>query len=113
MPDLDLKAARYAPGEYLCTCSECAQQFAGDKRATRCQSCAAFVARIADLEAALRSIRDIATEAAHLAATIATAETGDARNRIMSVSNMLKAALGRSQSSHGDKFDAQGNKTER
>lgn len=64
-------------------------------------------------DAALRSIRDIATEAAHLAATIATAETGDARNRIMSVSNMLKAALGRSQSSHGDKFDAQGNKTER
>lgn len=52
-------------------------------------------------------------EAAHLAATLATAETGHARNRIMSVSNMLNAVMGRTQSSHGDQFDMLGHKIEK
>lgn len=62
--------------------------------------------RIAELER-------IAYDAAHLAATLATAETGYARGRIMSVSNMLNATLGRTQSSHGDQFEADGRKIEK
>lgn len=54
----------------------------------------------------------IMVKAAHLAATIATAETGADRARIMSLSNMLKASLGRTQSCHGDQFDMRGEKLE-
>jgi hypothetical protein len=57
--------------------------------------------RIAELERTM-------FEAAHLAAILATAETGDARNRIMTISNRLNAALGRTQSSHGEQFNAEG-----
>ena len=61
----------------------------------------------------LEPLRRVAMEAAHLAATLATAETGYMRGRIMSVSNMLNAALGRTQSSHGDQYDASGQITKK
>lgn len=50
----------YAPGNYHCLCSECRQEFIGDKRAIQCLPCAAekAAARIEKLEAALRMIRD-------------------------------------------------------
>ena len=43
----------YAPGNYHCICSECSQQFVGDKRAIQCLTCAAekAAARIAQFEA--------------------------------------------------------------
>lgn len=37
----------YAPGSYLCTCSDCKGQFEGDKRAHQCLSCAVICANTA------------------------------------------------------------------
>lgn len=35
--------ARFAPGQYLCRCAGCKQQFQGDKRAGLCFECATAV----------------------------------------------------------------------
>lgn len=34
------KRGAWAPGEYLCKCGKCGEQFQGDKRAVRCADCA-------------------------------------------------------------------------
>lgn len=33
----------YAPGEYICRCYRCGEQFIGDKRAYECEKCAKSV----------------------------------------------------------------------
>ncbi len=37
--DSRMKRHMWAPGGYLCKCSVCKEQFAGDKRATMCADC--------------------------------------------------------------------------
>lgn len=37
--DYNKNRAGYAPGNYMCTCGNCQQQFTGDKRAVRCEKC--------------------------------------------------------------------------
>ncbi|GEM_PF-3527868 len=32
--------AGFAPGGYMCNCSDCGERFAGDKRSWRCSACA-------------------------------------------------------------------------
>ena len=59
-------------------------------------------------EACLRSVM---YDAAHLAASLGSGSDGFLRGRFISISNMLNAAIGRKQSSHGDQFDAGGNVT--
>lgn len=50
-------------------------------------------------------------DAAHLAATNGSGADGRLRSRFMCVSNMLNAAIGRVQSSHGNQYDEAGNVT--
>lgn len=50
-PELNLdplKAWGFAPGSYMCICSECQQQHMADKRAWRCLSCAEKCADLVD-----------------------------------------------------------------
>ena len=53
-------------------------------------------------------LRSVMYNVAHLAATLGSGSDGWLRGRFMSVSNALNAAIGRSQSSHGDQYDAAG-----
>lgn len=53
-------------------------------------------------------LRSTMYDVAHLAATLGSGSEGWLRGRFMSISNRLNAALGRSQSSHGDQYDAAG-----
>ena len=53
-------------------------------------------------------LRSIMYDVAHLAATLGSGSEGYLRGRFMSISNALNAAVGRSQSSHGDQYDASG-----
>lgn len=43
----------YAPGNYMCTCTDCDTAFIGDKRAYRCLTCAASKANAAFTAASL------------------------------------------------------------
>ena len=53
-------------------------------------------------------LRSVMYDVAHLAATLGSGSDGRLRGRFMSISNALNAAIGRSQSSHGDQYDAAG-----
>ena len=53
-------------------------------------------------------LRSIMYDVAHTAATLGSGSDGWLRGRFMSISNALNAAIGRSQSSHGDQYDAAG-----
>ncbi len=62
-------------------------------------------------ELEMMRLREVMTEVAHRAATLGSGSDGWRRGQFMSLSNQLNAALGRSQSSHGDQYDAAGNVT--
>lgn len=60
----------FAPGDYLCKCQTCGQQFQGDKRAFQCLNCAAETvrhflksqaSRIEELEAENKRLREALT----------------------------------------------------
>ena len=54
-------------------------------------------------------LRSVMYDVAHLAASVGSGHEGYLRSRFMSISNALNAAIGRSQSSHGNQYDAAGN----
>lgn len=64
--------------------------------------------RIAELEAENARLRLVMLDAAHIAASCGSGSTGSLRGRFMTISNAINAALGRSQSSHGERFDIDG-----
>jgi len=64
--------------------------------------------RIANIEAERDRMRSIVYDTAHIAATLGSGSDGWLRGRFMSISNALNAAIGRTQSSHGDQFDETG-----
>lgn len=68
-----------------------------------------MTARITELEAEIVRLRRVMYDAAHTAATLGSGSEGWLRGRFMSISNALSAAIGRTQSSHGDQFDNAGN----
>lgn len=76
------------------------------------QTEADMLSRIAELEADVRRLQLVMYDAAHLAATLGSGSDGWMRGRFMSISNALNAAIGRTQSSHGDQYDSAGNITE-
>lgn len=55
-------------------------------------------------------LRGVMLKVAHTAALLGSGSDGELRARFMSISNALNAALGRTQSSHGEQFDAEGNR---
>ena len=64
--------------------------------------------RIAELEAENAKLARVIYDEAHRAATLGSGSTGWLRGRFMSISNALNAAIGRTQSSHGDQYDGAG-----
>jgi len=65
--------------------------------------------RIAELEADNLRLAKIMNQTAHVAATLGSGHDGWLRGRFMSISNALNAAINLSQSSHGMRFDRNGN----
>lgn len=60
-------------------------------------------------KAEIARLRSVMYKVAHLAATLGSGSDGWLRGRFMRISNALNAAIGRSQSSHGTQYDAEGN----
>ncbi len=69
--------------------------------------------RIADLEADRDRLHRVMYDMAHKAATLGSGTDGYLRGQFMSISNALNAAIGRTQSSHGQQYDADGSVNER
>lgn len=61
--------------------------------------------RLAELERENARLARVIYDEAHRAATLGSGSTGWLRGRFMSISNALNAAIGRTQSSHGDQYD--------
>jgi hypothetical protein len=67
------------------------------------------MAPLAEIEAENARLRSVICGVAHLAATLGSGHDGWRRGRFMTISNMLNASIGRTQSTHGDQFDDTGN----
>lgn len=61
-------------------------------------------ARVAELESEINRLRLVICAQAHVAATLGSGHDGWMRGRFMSISNALNAAIGRSQSVHGEQY---------
>lgn len=71
------------------------------------------VKRIRELEDENKRLKVVIYDIAHMAATLGSGSEGWLRSRFMSISNALNAAIGRTQSSHGNQYDDSGNVTKR
>jgi hypothetical protein len=45
MEEIKYPIGGFAPGDYMCKCVTCKEQFHGDKRATQCETCAIEMVR--------------------------------------------------------------------